>query len=106
MKLKRRNAQESSSEGNGGNGQSNVVLEESGYQSGRGGEETDAGGKAVHSIDQIEGICAADQPKYGDRDGTPGGEMVPGDAANLDASPNGDGGSGELSCEFLPGLEP
>ena len=32
--------------------------------------------------------------------------MVPGDAANLDASPNGDGGSGELTCEFLPGLEP
>ena len=28
-----------------------------------------------------------------------------GNAANSNASPNGDGGGGELTCEFLPGLE-
>lgn len=31
---------------------------------------------------------------------------MPGDAANLDARVDGDGGSDELTCEFLPGLEP
>jgi hypothetical protein len=38
------NAQESSSEGNGGNGQSNVMVEQSGYQSGHCREETDTCG--------------------------------------------------------------
>jgi hypothetical protein len=31
---------------------------------------------------------------------------MPHDGWNLDASPNGDGGSDELTREFLPGFEP
>ena len=31
---------------------------------------------------------------------------MPRDVTNLDASPDGDDGSDELTCEFLPGLEP
>lgn len=106
IEVEAQDGQESSSERNGGNGQLNVVHEESGYQSGCGDEETDTSSQAVHSIDKIECICAADQPKYGDWDSTPRWEMVSSNAANLDASPNGDGGSGKLSCEFLPSPEP
>ena len=44
IEVESENAQESASEGNHGNGQRNVMVEESGYQSGDGGEETDTGG--------------------------------------------------------------
>lgn len=40
IEVEAQNAQESSSERNSGNGQSNVVSEESGYQRGQGCEET------------------------------------------------------------------
>src|ERR1700692_140532 len=44
IEVEAQNAQQSSSKRNGGNRQSNIVLEKSGYQSGRGGEETDSRG--------------------------------------------------------------
>jgi hypothetical protein len=60
----------------------------------------------VHSIDQIEGVFAADQPQYAYRNCTPGREIVPTNAANLEARRNGDGGGENLRCEFLLALSP
>jgi len=44
IKVEAQNGYESSSEGEGGNSQCNVVIEESGNQNGYGGQETDTGG--------------------------------------------------------------
>ena len=105
IEVEAQKAQEGSSERNGRNGEWNVVLEEGGNQDGGCCEQTNAGGKAVHSIDEVEGICTADQPEYGNRDCAPGWEVVTGDAINLDASPNCGAGSGQLADEFLPWFE-
>jgi hypothetical protein len=81
------------------------MFEEGGYQSGCRGEKTDADSQAVYPINQIESVRATNQPNCGDRDSTPGRQMSPDDSVYLDASQNRDASGGELSREFLPGLQ-
>ena len=66
---------------------------------GQRGEQPQAGGQAVHSIDQVERVGTAYQPQQGQR------QTPPAIRRDLSATPIRAQRRSHLSEEFLPGFE-
>ncbi len=83
-----------------------VALKERRGQGGKGGEQADAGGQPVHSVDQVERIRAHDEPADGDREAPPAMRGDAADGRHFHAGPIRESCRDDLADHLLPGAEP
>ena len=55
--------EQAAAQGNGGHREAHVAVEDGCKERGDDGEEADTGGETVESVDEVEGVAAADQPQ-------------------------------------------
>jgi hypothetical protein len=98
-------AEQRAGERRGGQGERQVVGEQSAEQDCDGGEQAGPGGQAVHAVDEIERVGTADEPEYCKRQAEPGRHDQACNGSDLHSGPEGGISGNGLSGELVPWLE-